>query len=213
MKREGFLTTFFPLIMSPSFMSNILDAIVNLVNNPVVHLREYYHGRNRANNVGDALEEYVKDMFAGTFGVDEKERIEKISETFSYLGNNSNPPDAMLKNGDAIEVKKIESFGSALALNSSYPKHSLKSSSPMISKACRNAEKWLEKDIIYIVGIVDKSNNNLCQLCMVYGRNYCADEDCYSRIKTKKRRPYSVSWKKTLFISTVLPEPCTRRQA
>ena len=165
-------------------MSNILDAIVNLVNNPVVHLREYYHGRNRANNVGDALEEYVKDMFAGTFGVDEKERIEKISETFSYLGNNSNPPDAMLKNGDAIEVKKIESFGSALALNSSYPKHSLKSSSPMISKACRNAEKWLEKDIIYIVGIVDKSNNNLCQLCMVYGRNYCADEDCYSRIKS-----------------------------
>ena len=27
-----------------------------------------------------------------------------ISETFCYLGNNSNPPDAMLRNGDAIEV-------------------------------------------------------------------------------------------------------------
>ena len=38
---------------------NIINAIYNLVNNPVVELVSYYQGRNRANNVGDALEEYI----------------------------------------------------------------------------------------------------------------------------------------------------------
>lgn len=165
-------------------MANIINAIINLVNNPISHLTDYYQGRNRANNAGDALEEYVKDMFANTFELSKNERLEKISNTFSYLGNNSNPPDAMLRGGDAIEVKKIESFGSALALNSSYPKHTVKSSSQMISKACKVAEEWEEKDIIYIVGIVDKNTNKLKQLCMVYGLDYCASEECYSRIKS-----------------------------
>lgn len=165
-------------------MANIIDAIINLVKNPISHLTEYYQGRNRANNAGDALEEYVKDMFANAFELPESERLEKISDTFSYLGNNSNPPDAMLRDGDAIEVKKIESLSSALALNSSYPKHTVKSSSQMISKACKVAEAWDEKDIIYIVGVVDKNTNNLKQLCMVYGLDYCASEECYSRIKS-----------------------------
>lgn len=99
---------------------NIINAIINLINNPIIKLVDGYKGRNRANNVGDALEEYVKDLFANSFDLSESDRLERVSEVFSYLGNNSNPPDIMLKNGDAIEVKKIESDGSALALNSSY---------------------------------------------------------------------------------------------
>ncbi len=160
---------------------NIINAIYNLVNNPVVNVVSYYSGRNRANNAGDALEEYVKDLFANTFDMQENARLERINEVFSYLGNNSNPPDAMLRNGDAIETKKIESNGSALALNSSYPKHNLKSSSPMISNACRSAENWTEKDMIYAVGVVN--GEELKHLAMVYGLDYCASEECYSRIK------------------------------
>lgn len=161
---------------------NIIDAIIHLVNNPVIHLTEYYQGRNRANNSGDALEEYVKDLFANTFNMEETARLERISEVFSYLGNNSNPPDAMLWDGDAIEVKKIESPNSALALNSSYPKQKLSSDSNMISSACRNAENWKEKDIIYVVGVV--KNLDLKHLCMVYGLDYCANDECYGRIKS-----------------------------
>lgn len=104
-------------------MSNIIDAIINLVNYKSNSLLENTAGNNRANNSGDGLEEYVKDLFAGTFDIEGAQRLEKISETFSYLGNNSNPPDAMLREGDAIEVKKIETPNSALALNSSYPKN------------------------------------------------------------------------------------------
>lgn len=163
---------------------NIIDAIINLVDNPVTTIVSTYKGNNRANNVGDALEEYVKDLFAGTFSEkDEAKRLLKIQEVFSYLGNSSNPPDAMLKDGDAIEVKKIESEGAALALNSSYPKHTLKSSSNMISAACKNAEVWTEKDMIYVVGVV--KNSKLNRLCMVYGLDYCASEECYSGLKAK----------------------------
>lgn len=160
---------------------NIINAIMNLVNNPVTHLVNYYQGKNRANNAGDALEEYIKDLFANTFEYEEKDRLEAISRVFSYLGNNSNPPDAMLRGGDALEVKKIETNGAALALNSSYPKHTIKSTSNMISSHCKEAEPWTEKDIIYAVGVV--RNNDLKHLCMVYGLDYCASEECYSRIK------------------------------
>ena len=160
---------------------NIINAIYNLVNNPVVELVEHYNGRNRANNSGDALEEYIKDLFSNSFDMSETQRLEKWNEVFSYLGNDSNPPDAMLKGGDAIEVKKIESDNSALALNSSYPKHTLRADSRMISTACRNAESWTEKDMIYSVGVV--KNNSLKHLCFVYGLDYCASDECYSRIK------------------------------
>lgn len=161
---------------------NIINAIVNLVNHQIVDVVSYYIGRNRANNAGDALEEYVKDLFADTFNMSETERLDRLNEVFSYLGNNSNPPDAMLRGGDAIEVKKIESNGSALALNSSCPKHKLKSDSAMISNACRAAEEWTEKDMIYAVGVVN--DDKLKHLSMVYGLDYCADEECYHRIKT-----------------------------
>lgn len=54
----------------------------------------------------------------------------------------------------------------------------------MISSACKSAEQWAEKDIIYTVGVVDKNTNDLKRLCMVYGLDYCASDECYSRIKT-----------------------------
>lgn len=161
---------------------NIINAIINLVNNPITTLVTQYRSSNRANQAGDALEEYIKDLFAGSFNLSEIERIKKHSEVFSYLGNNSNPPDAMLKKGDAIEVKKIENNNSSLALNSSYPKCKIYANSPMIAKSCREAEDWQEKDLIYAVGVVN--NERLSHLCMVYGVDYCANEDTYLKIKS-----------------------------
>lgn len=115
-------------------MATVIDAIQNLVHNPRVLLAQAYKTHNRANYMGEALEEYVKDLFAGSFNVTSFERMEAHAQTFSYLGNNSNPPDAMLRNGDAIEVKKTESLDAQLALNSSYPKHKLRADCSMISE-------------------------------------------------------------------------------
>lgn len=162
--------------------NNILDAIKNLVENPILDIREYGVTRNRANSMGAALEEYIKDLFAGTIGLDGEERLEKISRVFSYSGNQNNPPDFMIRGGDAIEVKKIESMNSSLALNSSYPKYKLFSNSTMITEACRRCENWEEKDIVYAVGVVP-TNNRIKQLSFIYGMDYAANDEVYTRIK------------------------------
>lgn len=111
-------------------MKNIIDAVTTLVKRNNFTLADIQGGNNRINIRGDALELYVKNLFADTFNDSEHDRLDKWSEIFSYTGNSANPPDLMLKEGDAVEVKKIESPDAAIALNSSYPKHTLKSSSP-----------------------------------------------------------------------------------
>ena len=126
-------------------MSNLLKAIKLIVENPIIQVKDYYTGRNRANSVGDALENYVKDIFANSFNLSETDRLQKFNEVFSYLGNQNNPPDLMLHNGDAIEIKKVQSPTSALALNSSYPKSKLFADSTMLNKACKSCEVWTEK--------------------------------------------------------------------
>ena len=163
---------------------NIIDAIINIVKNPILELREYSISHNRANSMGEALEEYVKDIFSGTlFENDKNKRLEIISEVFSYLGNTNNPPDSILRGGDAIEVKKIENKSSSLALNSSYPKAKLYSNSSMITDACRNCEEWEEKDIIYAIGTCEK--NKLTSLIFVYGEDYAAENKIYENVKNK----------------------------
>ena len=163
---------------------NIIDAIINIVKNPILELKEYSISHNRANSMGEALEEYIKDVFSGTlFEKDENKRMEIISEVFSYLGNTNNPPDSILRGGDAIEVKKIENKSSSLALNSSYPKAKLYSNSSMITDACRSCEKWEEKDIIYTIGTCEK--NKLTSLIFVYGEDYAAENKIYENVKNK----------------------------
>ena len=164
---------------------NIIDAIINIVKNHILELKKYSISHNRANNMGDALEEYIKDIFSGTlFEKDKNKRIEIISKVFSYLGNTNNPPDSILRGGDAIEVKKIENKSSSLALNSSYPKAKLYSNSSMITDACRNCEKWEEKDIIYAIGTCSKENK-LTSLIFIYGEDYAAENKIYENVKTK----------------------------
>lgn len=162
--------------------SNVLIAIKNLVENPIFSIVSHYSGRNRVNGVGDALEKYVKDLFAGTlFCNDEYLKMQQYQEVFSYTGNQNNPPDIILKNGDAIEVKKVQGNANALALNSSYPKDKLYADSTMITSNCRNCEQWNVKDIIYIVG--NTTDTHLKELWFVYGDCYAADKEIYERIK------------------------------
>lgn len=164
-------------------MANILQAIYRVVTNPIIEVRDYYSGRNRANSVGDAMENYVKDLLCDSFDIiDENERIDRFHEIFSYLGNQNNPPDIIIRGGDAIETKKVQSRNSALALNSSYPKSKLYSDSSMIIEACRTCEDWDIKDIIYAVGHTD--DNNLKYLWFVYGNCFAASREIYERIKT-----------------------------
>ncbi len=163
-------------------MSDLLKAIKNIIENPIKDIKAVYKSKNRANNMGDALEEYVKDCFTNTFDEEsEVVRNKEYSSIFSYLGNQNNPPDMILKNSDAIEVKKIESDNSAIALNSSYPKAILDVTNPMLTTACKQCEDWKQKDIIYLIGTMNKSV--LKRLWIVYGNCYAADAEVYEKLK------------------------------
>ncbi len=164
--------------------TNLLIALKNIVDKPVTSLVSHYSSSNRMNNVGEALELYVKDIFCNSLAVETlAQKNEIFSHYFSYIGNQNNPPDLMIKGGDAIEVKKIESLNSGIALNSSYPKNKLHSNSAMITKACRDCEDWTEKDLLYVVGVT--KNGILKSLWFVYGDCYAAENETYERIRTK----------------------------
>lgn len=165
-------------------MSNIIKAFVNIVNNYQTTVNHVTNGNNRANNMGEGLESLIKDAFAGTTNeINEQNRLEIFSTLYSYSGNKNNPPDLIVRNSDAIEIKKLESHSTAIALNSSYPKAKLFSDSTMITTACRSCETWTQKDMLYAIGNVPKNTNQLKSLWLVYGDCFCADKEIYERIK------------------------------
>lgn len=162
--------------------TNVLIALSNLIENPITDLISHYKSSNRANNLGDALETYVKDLFCNSIAL---RNDDLHSDYFSYLGNQNNPPDAMIRNGDAIEIKKIESLNSAIALNSSPPKNRLYADDSRITQACRDCEQWIQKDILYVIGVAPKNEQRVKVLWFVYGDCYAADKQIYQRIADK----------------------------
>lgn len=164
-------------------MTNILEAICNIATHQAFQIKAASEGKNRVNNVGEALEIYIKEAFSGAFGIDnESEKLHYFNRAFSWLGNQNNPPDIMIRGGDAIEVKKIQGKNSDIALNSSYPKANIRSDSPMIVPACKNCESWGTKDIIYCIG--HTSGKEVHSLWLVYGTIYAAQHETYQRIKS-----------------------------
>ncbi len=128
--------------------TNLLHAIINFSKHKNIELEQHYNDSNRIMSVGDTLEFFIKDLFANTFEINNlKEKEQEFNKKFSYLGGINNPPDLILKNGDAIEVKKLEHLGGSIALNSSYPKNKLHIDDYFINKACKECENWKEKDL------------------------------------------------------------------
>jgi hypothetical protein len=165
-------------------MSNLLESIVRIHNLKSLEILDFYKSKIRINNMGEALEKFIADAFADTFEItNEEQRNIKYEKIFSYQGNQNNPPDIIIKGGDAVGIKKLEGKNpKTIPLNSSYPKDKLYADSSMITDECRNCEKdWKEKDIIYTVGIIQ--NKYLKSLCFVYGEDYAASPDIYERIK------------------------------
>lgn len=162
--------------------TNILVAVKNILENPLATINPAEISNNRVNNVGDALESFVKDAFVGLVGVDctGSERTRRYSESFSWLGNPNNPPDSMLRGGDGLEVKKVDGLRSAVPLNSSYPKQRLYSNDSRIANGARNCEEWSMKDLVYFIGSTNDSN--LKRLWIIYGDCYAANKNVYDRL-------------------------------
>jgi hypothetical protein len=63
-------------------MSNLLRAIKTIIDTPIIKVKDYYNGRNRANSIGEAFENYVKDIFANSFDLTESERLKNLIKHF-----------------------------------------------------------------------------------------------------------------------------------
>ena len=167
--------------------TNILKAIINIKKLQNYDLKVIYPPKsemvttNRINNVGIGLETFIKDAFSDSF--DKINKIDYHSRYFSYVGNANNPPDSMLKGGDAIEVKKVGSHSSQVQLNSSFPKDKMYSHDALITTECVSCEDWTEKDMLYAIGIIKDKTSLLKSLFLIYGNCFSADEEVYLKIK------------------------------
>jgi len=163
---------------------NILMAIKNIAEFGDTNLQgystKYLIGINAA---GEQLEYYLKDAFANSFSAVKSRKQLIYSNVFEWNGNQNNPPDFILKGGDAFEIKKKESAGGAIPLNSSSPKDRLHASDCKLSADCRICDggEWAEKDIFYIVGHVSKGK--IRHLFIAHGRCYAAKKECYDRVE------------------------------
>ena len=70
------------MLVSDKFMSNIIDSISTLVRRNNFKLNFSNNRSNRTNSLGDALENYAKNLFADTFDCEETERLEIWSKIF-----------------------------------------------------------------------------------------------------------------------------------
>lgn len=161
---------------------NTLRAFRHIIENPNATINPAKISSNRINNVGDALEGFIKDAYAELLdtNLSDYEKDVVYSQVFSWLGNSGNPPDSMLRGGDGIEVKKIQSISSAIALNSSSPKNKLYASDTRVATGAKTAENWTEKDIVYAIGSVPAQD--LKRLWLIYGDCYAASKEVYDRL-------------------------------
>jgi hypothetical protein len=141
------------------------------------------------NKSASQFETFARNMFAECMGALPRVVDARWESTFSYTGTRNNPPDFMIRNGDAVEVKKLnrndgkQKGGATIELNSSPPKRSLKSDDPLINRKCREAEDWTEKDMLYFVGQV--TDEYVEAVWLIDGRCMVASEEKYRTLSSK----------------------------
>lgn len=162
--------------------TSLLHAILAIIDNNNYQICGAKSGNLSQN--GKGLEEFIIRAFSNSFLMDDEEYTRRLHEVYSYLGSAHSPPDAMIRGGAAIEIKKIGAGSQYIQFNSSMPKHVLRSTDPMLTEECRNAEVWDRKSMIYAIGIVNE--DILRHLFFVYGVDYCALNSCERVTRTLK---------------------------
>jgi hypothetical protein len=172
-------------------MVSVLNAIYNIAVGQHFSVLDQANSTNRINRQGEPLEVFIRRALVGDFfSSSEIELAKKTQNVFSYASHDSSPPDLMIRGGDAIEIKKFESFSNTIQLNSSYPKAALHSDYPLLSTECRQCEFWQQKDLIYILAVVKAKK--IQEMWFVDGAVYAASRDVYESVFERKCRatPY-----------------------
>lgn len=171
--------------------NNALTAINRIVKFGNNDLKRYATNEfGRINTIDKQVESYIKDAIAGSFKLSRKQKPTHYAKIFSYFGNQNNPPNIIIKNGDAFEINRIDRPFASLAQNISPPKDVLSVSDKRVTKACRNCESkpWKQKDLFYIIGNAKKGIINY--LLFVQGTCYITSHDAYDKIKRELKKIY-----------------------
>lgn len=155
-------------------MTNLIKAIINIESNfSALFFKENYIDKN--SHFSDALKFFIIDSFAGTYNDESEMKILKYSNSFSWVGNNMNPPDLEIKNGDSVIIKKLSLDKVSL---SNYPCSNIES-----KEKNGNTNTINNKKIIYCIG--EQINNNNLKICFFYGELIAANENVYERFLNK----------------------------
>ncbi|MGC9011260.1 MAG: NgoPII family restriction endonuclease [Candidatus Micrarchaeia archaeon] len=164
--------------------ANVLIAMETLAKNKTSSLPNYGGGyKIGINSIGARFEEYIKDLLTGKINYsNDEDRLQNLNQNYYWLGSQNNPPDAISKELEAYEIKKIESLNNALALNSSPPKDMLYYDDPRIASECKKYidKNWVAMDLFYVVGWV--KNGEAKAIFFVQGKVYAASPAVYKRI-------------------------------
>jgi hypothetical protein len=159
----------------------LITALEELSRNSVITLNRTINGSNGMNSRGEIFEEFIKNCFCGCLTQNISKRKLLRAKILSYEGSSTKPPDIMIRGGPAIEVKKLESTNAGeIQLNSSPPRSIVRVNDPRITEACRRAESWKEKNVLYCVGYVEKIK--LVAVTIIDGKCYAADPEVYDQI-------------------------------
>ena len=170
-------------------VANVLLAMLTLAKEKYHQVDERPHSYGISiNSVGAGFETFVKDILTGKFyGDDSSARESAYKEHFSYSGSQNKAIDAIVKMGDAFEIKKVElregqeRIDTKIALNNSYPKALLYPDDEKTLKMLRGIDggNWEQKDIFYVIGGIGKKDHLIKQLYFVQGVCYSANRELY----------------------------------
>jgi hypothetical protein len=169
---------------------SVIDFILGYAELDSTEMSEIYQSSNRINRKGDQLEFFVKDLFCDSVSVNNKDEKEEIhSKYLSWLGRKNHPPDFMVRDGEAVEVKKVSSKAGSIQLNSSHPHQTLSSDYSRLTNACVECEEelggWSEKDLIYTLGRVESGSREIDFMWVIYGDCWAAPDTTYSKLESQ----------------------------
>lgn len=98
---------------------SLFDCLINLNNQKFkFNIDELSTTKNRVNSMGDKFEECVCRAIVDGMSIKKQEDYMRQRESIiSYVGNDSSPPDLIIKKGPAIEIKHCK-YRAKVQLNS-----------------------------------------------------------------------------------------------
>lgn len=164
----------------------LFEGLLNLKNNKYNISYSGKTSTNKMNAQGDQFEEFVAKCIAGATDIKNQDDLKDHMESvFSYTGNSVNPPDLILKNGPAIEIKHTKPYAD-IQLNSSYPKIELFQTDPSISKKAAECENYVSKKFWYVLGnLKGTSIESIESITFLESYCYFAKSDIYEAVFKK----------------------------